>query len=233
MYKKSVAISLALVTVVPAFAATVQLTSISTVEKTLAKAGTVQDAFGRRGSSSSYYSTSSSTVGGQSSYGEISSSVVTGLDTITASNYASVETEINGRGTAKAQGVAYTRINFKILENSYVHYNVSAESRTSSGTSNQAKVRLYGYARSGSQDFVTALAGEDLRGSVLLAAGDYSVEIYSKAGIAAKNRTASSYSFGSAYSSSHFSMRAEAVPEPATMIAMATGAMVLLRRRRK
>jgi hypothetical protein len=233
MYKKSVAISLALVSVVPSFAATIQLTIISTVEKTLAKAGTVQDAFSRRGTAGHYFSSSSSTVGGQSAHGEISSSVITGLDTFTASNYAVAETEIFGKGTAKAQGIAYTRINFRVLEEAVVYYDMSADSRMSSGTANQAKVRLYGDARSGGRDFVTALAGEDLRGSVLLGVGNYSVEIYSKAGISAKNRTASSYSIGSSYSSSYFSMRAEAVPEPVSMIASAAGAVTLLRRRRK
>jgi len=233
MYKKSVAISVALMSVVPSFAATIQLTSISTVEKTLARAGTSQDSFGRRGTAGHYFSSSTATLGGQSAYGEISSTVLSGLDSITANNYASVQTEISGKGAARAQGVAYTRINFKVLQDSVVQYNLGANSRTTSGTTNQAKVRLYSYARSGSRDFVTAFAGEDLSGSVLLGSGDYSVEIYSKSGIANKNRTVSSYSYGSAYASSYFSMTAEAVPEPASMVALAVGAAAVLRRRRK
>jgi NAD(P)H-hydrate repair Nnr-like enzyme with NAD(P)H-hydrate dehydratase domain len=89
-------------------------------------------------------------------------------------------------------------------------------------------------AGAGGSSLAIAGLGDNLTGSVYLLAGDYSVEIYSKANASARSRSASSSAYAAAYSYASFDLTAtEAVPEPATMAVFALGGAALLRRRKK
>lgn len=174
------------------------------------------------------------TIGSQDGYASSGVSVSTGVDTISGSTTSYSYGSVTGVGNASGTASGWALVKFHLNKHSDVAYNFSALAQTIGGTSNQATIRLTTDAGAGGSSLAVAGLGDNLTGSVYLLAGDYSVEIYSKANASARSRSASSSAYAAAYSYASFDLTAtEAVPEPATMAVFALGGAALLRRRKK
>jgi hypothetical protein len=173
-------------------------------------------------------------VGSQDGYASSGISVTTGVDAISGSTASYSYGSVSGVGNASGTASGWALVKFHLNKHSDVAYNFAAWAQTVGGTTNQASIRLTTDATAGGASMAFAGLGDNLSGSVYLLAGDYSVEIYSKANSSARSRSANSSAYAAAYSAANFNLTAtEAVPEPTTMAVLALGGAALLRRRKK
>jgi len=229
-YEKPLILYVFALAVVPAFSATLVLNGVDTNITGTAKAGSTTQTYS---STSLYGAVKNPVSGNQEGYASSALNVSTGVDTIYGSSASTTYGTVSGVGNASGSATAWALVKFTLTEDAWVTYSLAATSSSAGGATNTGSLRLTTDASAGGTSLAFASLGDFLTGTVLLEAGDYSVEVYSRAGASARSRSAAGSAFAYASSSSDFALSAEAVPEPASMAVLALGGAALLRRRKK
>lgn len=225
--------SLSIATVGMTYAATLSVTSVDVLVSVEAKANAISD-----GITDTFHSliqanegiaVDGSQSGYAATYGEITD---TGFDYVSGTSQSYAEAYSTGVGAASGFASIIQTVNFQLSEAATLGYNFSVLSQSSSN-SNSAGMILQstndGFAGGG--PFELAGLGEFTSGNVLLAAGDYSLKIFTATSTSVASLENGSAS-GSGFTYSNWSVSAQAVPEPATMVVFGLGVAALIRRRR-
>jgi len=228
--KKPLILSVFALAVVPAFSATLVLNGVDTSITGTAKAGSTTQSYS---STSSYGDIKNPVVGNQEGYAASALNVATGTDSIYGSSAATTYGTVTGVGNASGAATSWALVRFTLTQDAWVSYSFAATSSSAGGATNTGSLRLTTGAGAGGTSLAFAALGDFVSNTVLLEAGDYSVELYSRAGASARSRSTNGSAYAFASSSSDFSLSAQAVPEPASMAVLALGGAALLRRRKK
>jgi hypothetical protein len=216
------------------YAATLTVTSVDVVVAVEAKANAISD-----GTSDTFHSLIQANEGiavdgAQSAYaatyGEIND---TGFDYVSGTSQSYAEANSAGLGAASGSASIVQTVNFHLSDAATLDYNFSVLSQSSSDRNSAGMILQSsneGFAGGG--PFQLAGLGEFTSGNILLAAGDYSLQIFTATSTSLASDANGSAS-GSGYTFSNWSVSAQAVPEPATMAVFGLGAAVLARRRRR
>lgn len=234
MYKKTIILGFVAFASMPAFAGTINLIGISYSVTGTAKGGSTTVSYNNSNSNLGSWTADANGVSGQQfGYASSGIDVSNGANSLSSGSYAYGTASVTGLGTASGTASSWALVKFELTSDALVNYAFLAESQSSGGTTNNASIRLTTDATAGGSSLVFAGLGDNLSGSTLLTAGEYSLEIYSKSTVSARSRSAASSASGFAYSQSAFDLSAQAVPEPASMAVLALGGAALLRRRKK
>ncbi len=216
------------------YASTLTVTSVDVLVSVEAKANAVTD-----GVSDTFHSLTQANEGiaedgGQSAYaatyGEITD---TGFDYVSGTSQSYAEAHSTGIGEASGLASIVQTVNFHLSEAATLDYNFSVLSQsTSDRTSAGMILQSTNEGFAGGGPFELAGLGEFTSGNILLAAGDYSLQIFTATSTSVASLEDGSAS-GSGYTYSNWSVTAQAVPEPATMAVFGLGAAALVRRRRR
>ena len=192
------------ISVSSAFAA-ITVTSIYTDLNGSTVSGSSSDGFSSTSFAGSDYQFASSADGAQNGWADGFAAAAQAGETVSGYSYAQAYSDVVGAGSSASWTIAYTKVSFTLDTASNVSYNVWADGAGYGVRRNKASIEFGYNSATGGGTLPSADMGENLTGSILLAAGSYVVELYNKATVTATSNTANSSAASYAYGQSGFS----------------------------